>query len=259
MPLQPSWGAVLQVTACRTPLSGSLHVKRRDGGRLSPCSHPLPRRGKGAARRGRVAVPSNVLGSLLHACSLLGCVMTMVGASSETKGRPLFPVFTYVSATDRLSLDGLPIGCLLDCWRLRLDFWRLRGQQLKPREVTQQNLGRGGWDGIPRPGSGDWCGPRWNLAPAAGGRDHRQFRGTHSRVGLFPSRSIAEGLVASLGLCGAEGPEGLIRGEGEGSELQLPPPIKCGALACLRCSSACRPEGADRKGGALRCRLPVPS
>lgn len=152
MPLQPSWGAVLQVTACRTPLSGSLHVKRRDGGRLSPCSHPLPRRGKGAARRGRVAVPSNVLGSLLHACSLLGCVMMMVGASSETKGRPLFPVFTYVSATDRLSLDGLPIGCLLDCWRLRLDFWRLRGQQLKPREVTQQNLGRGGWDGMGYPG-----------------------------------------------------------------------------------------------------------
>lgn len=94
---------------------------------------------------------------------------------------------------------------------------------------------------------------------AGGWREGPQAVQGHSRVGLFPSRSIAEGLVASLGLCGAEGPEGLIRGEGEGSELQLPPPIQCGALACLRCSSACRPEGADMKGGALRCRLPVPS
>src|SRR5690242_8172371 len=60
--------------------------------------------------------------------------------------------------------------------------------EAKRGDATKPWKGGMGWDGIPRPGSGDWCGPRWNLAPAAGGRDHRQFRGTHSRVGLFPSR-----------------------------------------------------------------------
>ncbi|PWI64039.1 hypothetical protein PCL_00046 [Purpureocillium lilacinum] len=104
------------------------------------------------------------------------------------------------------------------------------------------------WKGGGRRGMG-WDTPAWQWGlvrssmefGAGGWREGPQAVQGHSRVGLFPSRSIAEaseGLVASLGLCGAEGPEGLIRGEGEGSELQLPPPIKCGALACLRCSSA---------------------
>ena len=49
-------------------------------------------------------MPSNVLGSLLHACSLLGCVMMMVGASSD-EGPAAVPCI-YLRVSNRQTVFG---------------------------------------------------------------------------------------------------------------------------------------------------------